>query len=108
MKRDVIDGTEVVYEFKVFHHEWECDGYGWITADGRIWLTSHGSLYEGDVSEIKGMIGELTVSISGMNEAIRLHKTIVDEKENQNVSKDNMDSQVIRDLDLGISNTKGC
>ena len=80
MKREVIDGIEVIHEFKVFHHEWECDGYGWVTADGRIWHTSHGSLYESDVSEITGMIDELITAMSGMNKAIHLHKSLTDQK----------------------------
>ena len=28
MKRQMIDGRDVVEEFIVLHHEWECDGYG--------------------------------------------------------------------------------
>ena len=40
MKQTEIDGSKVVHEFTVLWHEWECDGYGWVTDDGRAWLTS--------------------------------------------------------------------
>ena len=47
MERQTIDGRNVVQEFIVLHHEWECDGYGWVTEDGRIWHTDHsGEPYE--------------------------------------------------------------
>ena len=43
MKHTEIDGKKVVHEFLVFWHEWECDGYGWVTEDGRAYLTDHGA-----------------------------------------------------------------
>lgn len=27
--------------FMVFHHMWECDGWGCVTEDGRLWLSTH-------------------------------------------------------------------
>ena len=52
MKVTDIEGVKVVHEFEVLWHEWECDGYGWVTEDGRAWLTTVGELEEVIISEV--------------------------------------------------------
>ena len=45
-----INGSPVVHTFMVLNHEWECDGEGWVTEDGRVWTTDHQSPYETNTS----------------------------------------------------------
>ena len=42
----------IVHEFVVLWHEWECDGYGWVTEDGRVYLSTHGNIFEAPTSEV--------------------------------------------------------
>ena len=38
-----IQGQKVIHTFLVLHEGWEADNAGWVTEDGRVWTTSHGS-----------------------------------------------------------------
>ena len=78
MKKDEINGVKVIHEFKVLHHQWECDGYGWVTLDGKIWLTNHGGLHEADISMLSERIDAAIESLAGIHEAKRLHKKLAD------------------------------
>ena len=72
MNLETIDGQKVVEEFIVLHHEWECDGYGWVTEDGRIWHTSHGSEpYEVDEDECLELMEAPLESVAGLQRAMR-------------------------------------
>ena len=33
MRYTEIDNSKVIHEFTVLWHEWECDGYGWVTEE---------------------------------------------------------------------------
>ena len=45
----------MVHEFSVLWPEWECDPLGWVTEDGHVWLTSHGSApHEADAAAQPG------------------------------------------------------
>ena len=68
-----IDGKKVIHRFMVFHHEWECDGWGWVTEDGRLWLSTHGRVYEAVPSELVEHIKKLSTTIGDTVEAIRLN-----------------------------------
>lgn len=72
MKRDIIRGSDVVYEFKVLHHEWEVDGYGWVTEDGRVWHSNHNSIHEISISELASLMDEPLNSIMQIRKAIRI------------------------------------
>ncbi|MCY4634745.1 MAG: hypothetical protein OXG04_09630 [Acidobacteria bacterium] len=67
-----IEGVKVVHEFEVLWHEWECDGYGWVTEDGRAWLTTHGSRYEADAAELLGRMDAALSSAQGIRRALAL------------------------------------
>ena len=58
VKRTEIDGRKVVHEFTALWHEWELDGCGWVTDDGRAWLSTTRS---GDPHEVKAdvLVGRL-------------------------------------------------
>lgn len=42
--RNEIDGSRVVYEFTILREGWEMDNKGWVTEDGNLFTTNHGSL----------------------------------------------------------------
>ena len=68
-----IDGHKVVHTFTVLWKAWECDDTGWVTDDGRVWLTSHGGLpYEARRSELLGRMEEALDSLSGILKALAL------------------------------------
>ncbi len=67
-----IDGVKVVHEFKVLWHKWECDGYGWITEDGRAWLTSHGKRFEAEASELLERMEAALSCAQGIRKALAL------------------------------------
>ena len=73
MKQTEIDGSKVVHEFTVLWHEWECDGYGWVTDDGRAWLTSHGGPpYEAGTTALLDRMDEALSSVTGIRKALSL------------------------------------
>ena len=72
MKVTEIEGVKVMYEFEVFWHEWECDGYGWITEDGRAWLTTHGRRFEAEMSELLERMEAALASAQGIRKALAL------------------------------------
>ena len=73
MKRKKIDGQKVIHEFPVLWHEWECDGYGWVTEDGRAWLTTHGSEpYEAPNSELLERMEVALATVTGIRKALSL------------------------------------
>ena len=72
MKETEINGHKVVHEFTVLWHEWECDGYGWVTDDGRAWLTSHGGTYEAGTIDLLDRMDEALSSITGIRKALSL------------------------------------
>ena len=49
-----IEDRKVIHHFTVLHEGWELDNDGWVTDDGRVWMTNHGSLYETDEEELQG------------------------------------------------------
>ena len=72
MKRQTIDGRNVVQEFIVLHHEWECDGYGWVTEDGRIWHTDHSDEpYEISPNDCLMLMDTPLKSITGIHAAVQ-------------------------------------
>ena len=82
MERTEIDGAKVVHEFIVLWHRWECDGYGWITEDGRVWFTTHGSEpFEVESEELLERMEETLACATGLQKA--LAATTKRQKENQ-------------------------
>ena len=67
-----IEGVKVVHEFKVLWHEWECDGYGWITEDGRAWLTTHGRQFEAETSRLLERMDAALSSAQEIRKALTL------------------------------------
>ena len=73
MKHTEIDGRKVIHEFVVLHHEWECDGYGWVTDDGRAWLTTHGGPpCEADAAKLLHRMDAALTSVEGIRKAVAL------------------------------------
>lgn len=69
MKHTEIDGSKVVEEFVVMRPGWEMDELGWITEDGRVWETSHGS---GPIEwELEEIIAKLVETQDGVHSLIR-------------------------------------
>ncbi|MCY4636575.1 MAG: hypothetical protein OXG04_19085 [Acidobacteria bacterium] len=67
-----IQGVKVVHEFEVLWHERECDSHGWMTEDGRAWLTNHGSRYAADATELLGRMDAALSSAQGIRRALAL------------------------------------
>ena len=72
MKVTEIDGVKVVHEFEVLWHQWECDGYGWVTEDGRAWLTTHGRRFEAETSELLERMEAALSCAQGIRKALAL------------------------------------
>ena len=73
MTRTEIDGVKVVHEFSVLWPGWECDQYGWVTEDGRAWMTTHGSdPYEADASDLLERMDVALGSAEGIRKALTL------------------------------------
>ena len=68
MKETEIDGRPVVVEFKV--PAWDCDPYGWVTDDGRIWHTSHGCFVEINEEYMLHLMAEPLESIRQIQSAL--------------------------------------
>ena len=68
-----IDGQKVIEEFTVLHYGWEMDNTGWITEDGRVWMTSHGGRpVSVDIEVIESHIEETADSLEGLLKAKRI------------------------------------
>ena len=53
----------IIYKFSILHHNWECDGYGYIVEkDGKrdIVLSNHGNLYISSAQELQIKLAEYT------------------------------------------------
>lgn len=54
---------DIIYKFPVLHHNWECDGYGYVVEkDGKrdIILSNHSNLYVSSVEELESKLAEYT------------------------------------------------
>ena len=72
MKFTEIDGVRIVHEFVVLWHEWECDGYGWVTEDGRVYLSTHGNIFEAPTSEVLERLEAALSCADGIRKALAL------------------------------------
>ena len=61
---------EAVYKFSILHKGWELDNKGWIMQDGRIFTTSHTSVYEMSAAELERKIVETQRSLDGLRYAL--------------------------------------
>jgi hypothetical protein len=64
----------IIKKFKILHHGWEADGYGYIVNDGninKIITTNHSKPIAIDVSCLKSKIKEYNEVILETNEAIK-------------------------------------
>ena len=70
-------GYKVIYTFKTYWHEWECDGYGYVVkrkGKHSIVLTSHGDPYLATKEELEQFIETYEQAITDTKEAIALLK----------------------------------
>lgn len=71
---------KILYKFPVFHHNWEMDGYGFITetSDGKrhVILTNHSIPYKATNEELQNKIAEYTKLIADTKKAVVLFKGI--------------------------------
>lgn len=66
---------EIIYKFPVLHHNWECDGYGYIVEkNGKrdVVLSNHGNLYISSVKELEAKLAEYTKITYDTKKAITL------------------------------------
>ena len=66
---------EIIYKFPVLHHNWECDGYGYVVEkNGKkdIVMTNHGNLYVSSVKELYVKLAEYTKISFDTKKAITL------------------------------------
>jgi len=52
---------EIVYKFPILHHNWECDGYGYVVErEGKrdIVLSNHSNLYISSIRELQSKLAE--------------------------------------------------
>ena len=70
-RRGEIEGVKVQTEFLILREGWEMDNWGWITADGKVYTTSHGGrLYEMRIEELESHIEETERSLFGLHLAL--------------------------------------
>ena len=36
-----IDGCPIIHTFTILYEGWEMDNLGWVTSDGKVWMTLH-------------------------------------------------------------------
>jgi 3-dehydroquinate dehydratase len=68
----------IIYKFPVLHHNWEGDGYGYITEQNnerKIILSNHNNLYESSSTELLNKISEYTKVEFDTKKAITLLNT---------------------------------
>lgn len=66
---------EIIYKFSVLHHNWECDGYGYIVKkEGKrnIILSNHSNLYISSIQELQIKLAEYTKITYDTKKAITL------------------------------------
>ncbi len=61
-----VTSSPIKYEFIVLHEGWEMDNTGWVTEDGRVWLTSHGTPYPAPMAELDELIDRTERSLIGL------------------------------------------
>ena len=82
MTHTEIDGVKVVHEFSVLWAKWECDPYGWVTEDGRAWMTTHGvGPYETDAAALLERMDVALSSATGIWKALTLMASATTETE---------------------------
>lgn len=67
----------VVREFKMYHHEWESDGTGWILFDdqkmvNRLVLSNHGTLFFAGADRLADKVVELNTAVADLRSALTL------------------------------------
>lgn len=76
VERLVGKGFTIVKKFDVLHHQWECDGYGYIVSDSlggiKLLLTNHGSFYLDDGVELRLLIDYYEQVIINTEDALSL------------------------------------
>ena len=66
------DGPMVVYQFTILREGWKMNK-GWVTADGRIWSTTHGrTLLEISSKELQGYIDDTDKSLESLRMAMQI------------------------------------
>ena len=94
MKYQQIQGQNVKSEFVILHHEWECDGYGWVTEDGRVWVTSHGGdPFEASAETIERFIDSAESCLEGL-------RTVYDDMKGDTMENKAIAWSVVDDEDL--------
>lgn len=66
---------KIVYKFPILHHNWECDGYGYIVNDGKnnkVVTTNHTNPVIVDSNFLNSKIREYGDMILETNEAIKI------------------------------------
>ena len=64
-----IEGLNVVDSFIVLQEEWEEDNRGYITEDGRVWLTSYEIPYQCSIDDLQFHIDLTERSLRGLKKA---------------------------------------
>ena len=66
---------DIIYKFPVLHHNWECDGYGYIVEkEGKreVILSNHSNLYISSIQELQVKLAEYTKFTYDTKKAITL------------------------------------
>lgn len=71
-----LDGSKVVLQFKIPWCGWECDENGWMTEDGRLWGSNHGSPGEFEDGEFERWLAERQGWVAGMESALERSRKI--------------------------------
>ena len=72
MQYQEIQGVKVKTEFVILYHNCECDGYGWVTEDGRVWVDSYdGSPFEASSHTISAFIDMTESCLEGLREVYK-------------------------------------
>ena len=62
------------HSFAILHNGWETDNVGWIMADGCVFTTACGDVYEMCAEEIEAKISEAELSLANLNVALAATK----------------------------------
>ena len=73
-KTSFLNGLNIKEKIIILHPAWELDSEAWITEEGEVWGTNHGSFYKLTIEELEKHIEIAEKCIEGYKKAIKTLK----------------------------------